>query len=81
MQPDETPIRHAQLFELLRQKNLSDVTAERLQRLSKPQPDASEMLLLQSLAAQSWSRPNRPAKQPSAPEPRRDYKFFGAVRA
>lgn len=56
MRPDPKPVRHAVLFELLRQQNLSETTSERLRHLS-PSIGRGEALLLQIRAARSWAGP------------------------
>lgn len=56
MTTDRPMIRHAQLFELLRQENLSEHTSARLRsrRFARAQLDQEEAAMLQSLAVRSW---------------------------
>jgi len=53
---NQSRIRHAQLFELLRQQNLSDHTSARLRshRFARAQLDQEDAAMLQSLAVSSW---------------------------
>ena len=53
---DRPPFRHAQLFELLRQENLSDLTAERQRNRYNARMDPEEAATLQAIAARSWAR-------------------------
>lgn len=78
-----SPVRHARLFELLRQQNMSNMTVKKLQRKSKPQVEPQDARLLKALAAQSFSAPKQqPEDSPFlAPEPSRDYKFLRTVGA
>lgn len=57
MRPDLIPVRHAVLFELLRQQNLSETTSERLRLNARPSLGRGEAMLLQMLAAKSWAEP------------------------
>lgn len=55
--PTELPDgRHTRLFELIRQQNLSEVTAARLRarRFARDRLDREEAATLQALAVQSW---------------------------
>jgi len=56
MPPDLTALRHAQLFELLRQQNLSENTSARLRARSfaRAEMDSDDATMLRSLAVQSW---------------------------
>lgn len=56
MLPDLTAIRHAQLFELLRQQNLSDHISARLRARSfaRNQLDQDEAAMIRSVAMNSW---------------------------
>ena len=53
---DPSIMRHAQLFELLRQQNLSEHTSARLRARSfaRAQLDQEDAAMLQSLAVSSW---------------------------
>lgn len=69
MFPDLTPIRHAQLFELLRQKNLSESTSVRLnaRRVSRARTDRVNIdqqnaAMLCTLAIESWASPAEPVR-------------------
>lgn len=50
------PIRHAQLFELLRQENLSEQTVERQRSRGRSRIDPDEAAALQAIAVRSWAR-------------------------
>lgn len=53
---DLTALRHAQLFELLRQQNLSEHTSARLRahRFARAQMDQDDAAAIRSLAVNSW---------------------------
>lgn len=55
MFPDLTALRHAQLFELLRQKTLSEHTSARLQahRFARAHMDHDDAVMLRTLAVDS----------------------------
>ena len=57
MPADLTALRHAQLFELLRQQNLSEHTTARLRarRFARSSIDNEEAVSVQSLAVNSWA--------------------------
>jgi hypothetical protein len=84
MRPHFKPVRHARLFELLRQQNMSEMTAMRLRARVRPRIGQNETRRLLGLAEKSW-RPMLPAgaAKPSASAAKsgRDHKFFRAVRA
>jgi hypothetical protein len=78
--PDPAPrLRHAPLFELLRQKSMAEMTAHRLAALSAPQIDPDDAAMIKALAARSWMAPGHRAV--SGPKPGRYNKFFGTVRS
>ena len=56
---DLTALRHAQLFELLRQENLSESTSARLRahRFARSELDQEEAVCVQMQAVQSWGCP------------------------
>ncbi len=56
MPPDLTALRHAQLFELLRQENLSENTSSRLRARSfaRAEIDRDDAAILRSMATDSW---------------------------
>lgn len=56
--------RHDRLFELIRQKNLSERTASRLRWRARPTLGPGETILLQSLTARSWRRPDSSRRLP-----------------
>ena len=75
--------RHSRLFMLLDQENRGLRTQKRLIRAARSAADDAEMLAFRRLALRSWEQPALPqesAQETSAPEPRRNYEFFRAVR-
>lgn len=56
MSPDLTPLRHAQLFELLRQQSLSESTSTRLRArgFARAQLDRQDALDIRATAVSSW---------------------------
>lgn len=56
MHPNQTRLRHARLFELLRQQNLSERTSARLRvrGFARTQIDQDEAAMLCALAVNSW---------------------------
>lgn len=59
--PNGPNSRHMRLFELIRQQNLSEVTAARLRArgFARDRLDRDEAAALQLLAVQSWGAPDR----------------------
>ena len=56
MHPDQSRLRHAQLFELLRQQNMSEKTTARLRArgFARAQIDQDEAAMVRALAVRSW---------------------------
>ncbi|MFT7594775.1 MAG: hypothetical protein ACI8R4_002099 [Paracoccaceae bacterium] len=56
MHPNQPRLRHAQLFELLRQQNMSEKTTTRLRvrEFARTQIDQDEAAMLRALAVNSW---------------------------
>ena len=56
MPPNQTRLRHAQLFELLRQQNMSEKTTARLRvrAFAREQIDQDEAAVVRALAVNSW---------------------------
>lgn len=79
-----TSVRHARLFEFLRQKNHSDLTEKRLIRSAEAASEAAIMEAVRETAAKSWDMPpivEFEAEAPSPAEAGGYHELFGAVRA
>lgn len=59
MSPDLTRLRHAQLFELLRQQNISESTSARLRarKFARAQIDHDDAAMIRAMAVNSWGAP------------------------
>jgi len=57
MPKDLPPLRHAQLFELLRQQNLSEQTSARLhaRRFARADLDGDDAAMIRLMAVGSWA--------------------------
>lgn len=62
-------IRHAQLFELLRQQNVCDQTRSRARAFPKGGPSHTDLDNLQMLAANSFSSPKKRLSQETLDAP------------
>jgi len=56
MHSDQSRLRHAQLFELLRQQNMSEKTSARLRArgFARAKIDQDEAAMVRTLAVKSW---------------------------
>lgn len=83
MHTKATPNRHGVLFEMLRHQNLSDRTAQRVQKMDQSDEAGRHADLFLHNALQSWqpahTTPAHIAK--SAAKPRRNNEFFRTVGA
>lgn len=78
-----TPERRGVLFEMLRRENIAKVTRRRRSALGQEAREALEAAVFLAAAQKSWGEPVFESTPPvaSAPEARRNHKFFRAVGA